>query len=391
MEGNKSILGFTLDELTIKGGIHTATEISQQPEIWGKVWSEMNEIRPSVNAFLQTALPAVKRIILTGAGTSAFIGVTLRGAFQRETGIVTEAIASTDIVTHPENYLLRNEPVLMISFARSGNSPESSAVLRLTDSICKNSFHLIITCNGKGELALYPSNGNKMVIVLPPEANDASLVMTSSFTGMLLAGLLVARIKKLEHMNESMCTLMKLGRDLINEKATELKLIASCGFERIVFLGAGCNFGLATEAALKMQELTDGKIICKKDTFLGFRHGPKAVIDDKTLMVYFISSNNPYAYQYEKDLIESREKGTQPFLNLSISATKPFDFELPAMIYFANTNDLPDDELLAICYIVPVQILGFYKALQFGISPDNPSFNQDISRVVEGVQIYSHL
>ena len=42
-------------------------------------------------------------VILTGAGTSAFIGDVLEGPFQQKTGIRTRAVATTDLVTHAVN------------------------------------------------------------------------------------------------------------------------------------------------------------------------------------------------------------------------------------------------------------------------------------------------
>lgn len=388
MQVNLSYLGMSMEELAAKGGLHTAAEISQQPEIWEKVWQEVKLLQPTIEKFLAQALPKVKRIILTGAGTSAFIGEALRGAFQRETGIATEAIASTDIVTHPENYLIANEPVLIVSFARSGNSPESAAVLQLADSLCKSCYHLIITCNSEGGLALHPSTGNKVVLVLPPEANDASLVMTSSFTGMLLSGLLIARIRCLDQMEAHVRALAGMARRFLKERVNEMQTLAAMPFNRAVFLGSGSLRGIATEAALKIQELTDGLVVCQQDSYLGFRHGPRSVVDEQTLMVYLLSSANPYACQYEKDLIETRHHGTQALAHLGIAGANNCKITLGQIFSFSEGQELSDDELIALCYIVPVQVLGFFKSLLLGLRPDQPSANNDISRVVEGVKIY---
>src|SRR5690606_17292088 len=108
-----------------------------------------------------------------------------------------QAVPSTDLVSHPFNYFSAEQSVLLISFARSGNSPESKAVMSLADNISKHCYHLIITCNKDGDLAKYHSTNGKYAIILPDESNDQGLAMTSSYTGMLLAGLLISRLNEI--------------------------------------------------------------------------------------------------------------------------------------------------------------------------------------------------
>src|ERR1041385_7630529 len=300
-------LGFDQPALVKMGAIHTAKEISQQPQIWKKVYDDILRKQPSIHGFLEKAFSVSERIILTGAGTRACRGLSLRGIYQRKTGVITEAISTTALVSHPQDYFTADVPTLVISFARSGNSPESEAAVTLADRLCTRCFHFIITCNPDGKLAHHPAK-EKLVFALPEESNDQSLAMTSSYTGMLLAGLLMADMKEVVSLKGTMETLVKYGEKVISYYADELKDIAQKNFTRAVFLGSGPLFGTATESHLKLQELTDGKVICKHDSFLGFRHGPKAVIDESTLVVYLFS-NDPHVLQYERDLVDSMKKG----------------------------------------------------------------------------------
>lgn len=301
--------GITIGELTLMGGIHTAGEISQQPKLWKKIEDIIEGQRPAIQRFMSNT--KFGRIILTGAGTSAFIGLSLRGAFQRNTCVATEAIATTDLVSHPHNYFHPAIPTLMVSFARSGNSPESVAAVKLADRICKDCCHLIITCNADGLLANYETTSKKYVLTLPAEANDQSLAMTSSYTGMLLTGKLIAEINDFERARKNVAIISKYAEKSISYYTDEIRNLAQLDFKRAVFLGSGPFFGTATEAALKLQELSDGKVICKSDSFLGLRHGPKAVIDETTLVVY-IFSNDSHVQQYEKDLVMAMKKVTSP-------------------------------------------------------------------------------
>lgn len=384
-------LGIDAAELTELGGIHTASEIVQQPAVWEKIWLQVKQDKPAIEQFLNEVFSHSKRIILTGAGTSAFIGLSLKGIFQRETGIVTEAISTTDIVSHPKDFFLENVTTLLISFARSGNSPESVAAIKLADEICETCYHLVITCNEGGELANYPSPAPKFVITLPKESNDVSLAMTSSYSGMLLTGLLLAKIKQLDTLETTVSTIIDYAKGFIFQHAESFREIAKLNFQRAVFLGAGSFYGTATEAGLKVQELTNGEVIAKNDSFLGFRHGPKAVVDESTMLFYFLSSSDEYALQYEKDLVKSMKKGTSPMLEIGISEVGIKDLELDYMFQFSDNEKKLDDDFLPLCYILPAQLLGFYKSIQLGLRPDAPSVNNDISRVVEGVQIYSIL
>jgi tagatose-6-phosphate ketose/aldose isomerase len=380
-------LGYTASELNHNGAIHTAREISQQPALWKKIYQETERQKRDILAFLDITKD-VKRIILTGAGTSAFIGMSLKGSFLKNRGIVTEAISSTDIVSHPREYFHPDIPTLLVSFARSGNSPESAAAVSFADEICKKCYHLIITCNPEGLLALHKTRSEKYVINLPKEANDQSLAMTSSYSGMLLVGKLLSDMEHLTRAADSVDIISTYAENTINSFASEFKRLAAIDFKRAIFLGAGPFFGTAMESELKLQELTDGRVVCKSDSYLGFRHGPKAIIDNTTLVVY-IFSNDPYALKYEKDLVGAMKKGRKPCYEIGISETVLDDLKLDFHFSFSNNETQVEEDFLAIASVVPSQLLSFFKSLQLGLKPDAPSTTGAITRVVEGVLIYS--
>jgi len=380
---------FTLSEedLIVKGAINTAKEIHEQPLIWNHTYAKLAKEQKDISGFWNPALKNSKEIILTGAGTSAYIGYSLEGTFQRHTGITTVSIPTTHLVTHPEDYLRADGPILVISFARSGNSPESVAAVRLVDRICKDCYHLVITCDKDGQLANYKSGNKKYTFVLPPESNDKSLAMTSSYTSMLLTGILLARFGELNTLKEQVGFLANYGKTIIEEHTATLKGIAKLDFERAVFLGSGPLYGTATESHLKLQELTDGQIICKSDSFLAFRHGPKAVINEKSIVV-FLFSNRETVQRYERDLVKSMRKGKKAMRLIGISERPLTGIILDNAICFSGTTSLLDEEFLAVCSVLPAQILGLFKSLELGLKPDNPSVSGAISRVVEGVVIY---
>src|SRR5690606_9177204 len=223
-------LGVELQHLVDQGAIHTAREISQQPDLWEAIWRKIGDSREEMSSFLGRVVPGIQQIVLTGAGTSAYIGHSLVGMMQRRTGVATVAIASTDLVSHPKDYLQQDVPTLLISFARSGNSPESVATVALAEELCRTCYHLVITCNAEGQLAAYKTKHEKFVFALPPEANDQSLAMTSSYTGMLLAAILIAHLDNLEAQKKDVDLLISYGRRVIESYTADLERIAEKDF-----------------------------------------------------------------------------------------------------------------------------------------------------------------
>ena len=375
--------------LNKKEVLYTKREIEGQPKLWQSVFSLIEKEEETIKQFLNPLFHKNDlQIILTGAGSSAFIGEAAQGLVKKHTGCSTRAIATTDLVTHPELFFpTDNQPILLVSFARSGNSPESVEAVNLADKFCKNIYHLIITCNESGELYKYANAGSKrsFAVLLPEKANDKSLAMTGSFTSMLLSVLLVCSNQQVSTL-KSQVDKIKDQAQYILRNYKKLKDFAQHSFDRVVFLGSGPMLGIARECHLKLQELTDGQIICKHDSFLGFRHGPRAVTNEKTLVVYLFSACD-HVYRYERDLAVSLAQDPRNILSLSIG--RKADDAVKSRL----TLDLEleeDQEMNIIPATIIGQVLGYYKSLELGLNPDNPSVSGAISRVVQGVEIYDY-
>ncbi|MCK9399952.1 MAG: SIS domain-containing protein [Bacteroidales bacterium] len=380
-------LGIDESVLIGRGAINTAREIEGQPVLWKKTWQKIANESGDISSFLGETLPQVQRIILTGAGTSAFIGLSLKGKFQKAFGKITEVIPTTDLVSNPEDFLIRDVPTLMVSFARSGNSPESVAAVMLADQHVSKCHHLFITCDPSGKLARHATRLKNHLILMPEEANDKSLAMTGSYSSMLLTGILIAEIDLIRENEQIVNTLSEISRLFITSKLEIIRKIAEADFDRAIFLGSGPLYGVATESHLKLQELTDGKVICKHESFLGFRHGPKAVTNNKALIIYLLS-NNSYVRKYEIDLIQSMAKGQQALMEAGVSETRFNELPLDHFLYFSEDEVKLTDEYFCMASILPAQLIGFFKSWNLGLSPDAPSTSGAISRVVEGVKIY---
>ncbi|MBN2008786.1 SIS domain-containing protein [candidate division KSB1 bacterium] len=376
-------------ELTKFGTNFTVKEIIQQPDLWSKTYLFALNKKDDIISFLNKNLKSDTDIIFTGAGTSAFIGNCLKSIFPKNFGHPARAVATTDIVTHPYHYFHKDKPTFLISFARSGDSPESLAAVELANQVCPTINHLIITCNAEGELAQKADNNNSLTLVLPPQSNDQGLAMTSSFTSMLLLAILISKINQIEFLHTDIDRLSQYGDKIIRDYSDDIKMICDLPFERAVFLGSGPLLGCAEECHLKLQELTDGIVISKFDSFLGFRHGPKAVVNSKTLMVY-LCTDDPYISKYEVDLINAVNKCERGIYSIAVleNDIEGIEVDLKVILSDFDSEFKLNSDLLPVCYTLIGQLLGLYKSLQLGLKPDNPSVKGTISRVVQGVRIY---
>jgi tagatose-6-phosphate ketose/aldose isomerase len=375
---------FELDSRTLasRGAGDTVREILGQPDLWSATLAKIEAERPVLLRFLGAALASRDReVILTGAGSSSFIGELLEGPLTRRLGRRVKAVPTTDIVTHPRDCLVPTAPTLLVSFARSGNSPESVAALERADAVLPDVRHLILTCNPDGLLAKYPTRSPREVFLLPATANDQGLAMTGSFTAMALAGLLLGDLAELGPARARVAALVQAGRDLLSQ-GDAFRRTAQVDFRRAVFLGSGPLRGAAKECQLKLLELSSGAVSGASDSFLGFRHGPKAIIDPRTLLVFLFSGSGAVR-AYEEDLVAEIDRGERGIFRLGVGEAAG----APKVDVSLRMEGI-DDDLRAICAVLTGQILGVYRSLSLGLRPDAPSPSGAISRVVQGVTIH---
>lgn len=377
-------------DLDRRGAPHTAREIAQQPAVWARVAALVQSRRAALDAFLQPLLDKPDlRIVLTGAGSSAFIGQCLAPALLEalgaRRGVRVEAVATTDIVSNPRQCLQPDVPTLLVSFARSGNSPESLAAVELADTLIADSHHLAVTCAAEGTLATRLSGRDRAhVLLLPDETHDRAFAMTSSFTGMLLAAAWAFGLA-----TPSATVLGDAVTQLLATEGARITALSEAPFERIVVLGSNGLQGLARELALKTLELTDGQVVALADSPLGFRHGPKTVLNDRTLVILLLS-NDPYTRRYDLDLLrELRRQGRGRVVAMSTSAINGEAALSDDDVLLALPPNAPDLGLAPVALVFG-QCLALLSSLKLGITPDNPSASGTVTRVVSGVTIHPY-
>lgn len=373
---------------------YTAQEIYQQPNTWAKTIAQIKAEKEDLKKFLDPILNAGDiEIIFAGGGTSEYVGNAVYSYVNRYTDFHASSYASTDIVETPENYLSRHKKTLLINFARSGNSPESVGSVQMAEEICKeNVYHLFITCNKDGALShLAEKMDNAYCINLTPETHDQSFAMTSSFSNMYLASVLCFRLDALDEMEATMKSVIERGQAFLDEGYTKVvDLINDFYYDRLIYLGANCLKGVAQESQLKTCELTAGQVTTFFDSPLGFRHGPKSVINDQALTVVYIS-DDPFQRQYEYDLVKEMSGQRKKNRILAVAGHDYPEIRELVDTYISFDLDAPKDNIfLGLDYILVAQVLGLYKSISMNCTPDNPCPTGEVNRVVQGVTIYPY-
>lgn len=350
----------------------TIREIVQQPEIWEATLADLEAHREELANWLDPLLARPElRVILAGAGTSAYAGKMLAPILTRHLGRRVEAIATTDIVASPLQHLLPDVPTLLISYARSGNSPESVAAFELSRRLVSDSHHLILCCNRESALVKASENAHDArCIFMPPTSLDRGFAMTSSFTSMVLATLALFAP---DHGQAK--TAVAAVRALLASPSGFMAELVGKGFARVAFLGSGGLHGLAIEAALKMLELSAGRTDCYAESALGFRHGPKFVVDDRTVVV-LLTNPDPYTRRYDLDLFEELDRDAVARDVIRLDRLECLD------------GVKLDEEWLGLVYIIWCQLLAYRNSVAVGNSPDDPCPSGKVNRVVQGVLIH---
>ncbi|WHZ04004.1 SIS domain-containing protein [Neobacillus sp. YX16] len=386
---------FTLsqEKLVPLGASITTAEIKQQPELWAETFALYTDKSREIEEFLfklSTKYSRV-RVIFTGAGTSAYVGDTVTPYLKEkvdENQWELLSIPTTTLVSNPYQFLKADMPTLLVSFARSGNSPESVAAVQLAGQIVTDLYQVTITCAKEGQLAKRTVGDEKNLLLLMPEkSNDQGFAMTGSYTCMALTALLVFDSLLIEEKSTIVKTIQQMGESVI-QREDVIQAMIDHDFDRIIYLGSGSLEGLAREAQLKILELTAGKVVTAFDSPLGFRHGPKSFVNEKSLVFVFVS-NQPYTRQYDLDMLKEMQQDNMASYICAIGVDGETNFDGNTFGFDSETKFVPD-AYLALPFVMIGQTVSLLASVKVGNTPDTPSPTGTVNRVVKGVTIYEY-
>jgi tagatose-6-phosphate ketose/aldose isomerase len=391
------LLNLPYPERLERGIAYTPGEISQQPDTWLNTFSllqhRMTEIRQFLaSAGLRNTNAQLPRVLLIGAGTSDYVGRCLHHLLRQQWQCEVIVASSTSLLTEFTEYLQPGRQDLWISFSRSGDSPEGVAVLERALAELPDTRHLVVTCNAEGGMArIVKGNANSLCILLDDATNDRGLAMTSSFSNMVLAGQILAHAWSAEQYEPICKALNEAARQFLPAAATAAADLAKSGVRRVCFLGAAALAGTAWESALKLLELTNGRVKTSAESTLALRHGPMAALDRDSLLVTFLSSKNSRK-KYELDLL--REVGEKNLVRSRVvvagNGAAPLPAEQADQLVAPQAQWNIPDLYRPVLDIAFGQLLGLFFSLEVGCRPDSPSPDGVISRVVQNVDIHAN-
>lgn len=382
-------------ELESMGANITTGEIKQQPELWTETFNNFSKDSKEINTFLEAISndsEGMVRVIFTGAGTSAYVGDTVTpylSSHGDRTKYQFESIPTTDIVSAPYDYLLPEATTILVSFARSGNSPESVAAVEIAKQVVTNLYQITITCAPEGKLAIGAKDDDRnLLLMMPVLSNDKGFAMTGSYSCMSLSAMLIFDTTSNDAKGKYVDTIVAMGHEVIRRES-EIKDIVDMDFDRIVYLGSGSLSGLTREAQLKILELTAGKLTTMFDSSMGFRHGPKSFVNDKTLVFVFVS-NQEYTRQYDVDILEevNGDKIAAKTVGIDIQG-KNNNFSGDRFTFETGDTDLPEG-YLALADVMYAQTISLLSSVKVGNTPDTPSPSGTVNRVVKGVTLHDY-
>lgn len=380
------------EQLISLGAEITTREIKQQPELWQEAFDYYKQEAKRITDFLKMITDTHEhvRVIFTGAGTSAYVGDTIL-PYLKETGdeahFEFQTVPTTHLVSNPKSYFKAEIPTVLVSFARSGNSPESLASVELGKQLVDDFYQVTITCAPEGKLAEHAVGDTKnLLLLMPIRSNDQGFAMTGSFTCMTLTALLTFDPTGLEEKKAIVSQIIPMGHNVIAREA-DIQAFVDLDFNRVIYLGSGCLAGLAREVQLKILELTAGKVATAFDSSLGFRHGPKSFVDEKSLVFLFVS-NDTYTRKYDIDMLTELDGDNVAQTICGISVDGELKFEGTNFLFAENYGQVPD-AYLALPYAMFGQALSLFTAIKVGNRPDTPSPSGTVNRIVKGVNIYS--
>jgi len=389
------LLDLSREEKIKRGLLHTPAEIAQQPATWESTFSIFQKHRMRLAAFLGDAgfvdlVGPKPTVFLVGAGTSDYVGRSLVHLLRRQWKCEVIAIPSTSLLIHEEEWLIPGQRYVWISFSRSGDSPEGVSVIEKALVSHPDIHHIVVSCNAEGRMIRCTAGKRQAFpVALGDAVNDRALAMTSSFSNMVVFGQCMAHVQDLAQYEPILHRLIEAGKSFLPKAADAAAALAAEPYERICFVGSGALEGVAVESALKVLELTAGRILTMWESAMGLRHGPMAALDKTTLLVAFLSSREHVA-RYERDLLQElmRKRLVKTQVVVGGHSELPLNGFADRYLSPDIRTAVPDDYRPAVDVLFG-QLLGLFFSLRCNLMPDRPSPDGVISRVVQNVKIYA--
>jgi len=344
---------------------HTLNEILSQPEIWRSCLRSLRD-DPAFE-LMKNKASTRKSWLFIGCGTSFYLAEAAASCWTLLTGQSARAIPASELLLFPQLAQLEAPDLQAVIISRSGRTSEAVRAAELLAQ--KHTIAtLAITCAPESDLA----KACDQTVALP-DADENSMVMTRSFSSMLLAILQLsaegAADKTFPADLESVITALA---SRIHRWSEQIEVFVSKHkFDDHIYLGQGPFFSIGREAALKVTEMSHS--YAQAYHTLEFRHGPKSIVAPQTCITFFLSESGMSAES--EVLLEMKELGGTI---IAICKRANESVRKAADLLFELEVEASEVAFLA-PFVVPGQLLGYHTGVRKGFNPDEP---KNLSRVV---------
>lgn len=385
-------LGVNNEELHRANGYYTCFEMANQPHLWREGVKIIGESKEKIESFLdQVYRVEGLKIYLVGAGSSAKAASIVQNYLQRATGKEVIAVPSTTIITHADHYIRSDAPVLLVSLSSSGNTTEALESIRIFKEKSRKVYQLLIICSEEGEIVQkYAREEGVLYIPIPRGTKGISFAATGEFTLLVQYALMILDIRRYDYYQKMFDHVLTDADKFFREEIYKVHALANRYHATVVALGSGALTHLASEMCLKVCELSAGYQSTEYYSILEFRHGPKLIMNSRSLLTFFMNPD-PYVKRYEIDMLKEcyRDKKNGYIAALSMGYDEEIDENSDLYLYFNEGNfAYADESHVVFQYSLYLQALAILKSLQLHLSPDRPDPSGAVNKVAQGVKVY---
>jgi glucosamine--fructose-6-phosphate aminotransferase (isomerizing) len=338
-------------------GESTRAEILSQPTVWASVLDVFKAQAAAIRALLDSQ--RFERVIFTGCGSTHYLSMTAAALFQSLTDIPAQARPASEIVLFPDLVLAPKVKTLLVAVSRSGTTTETVEAARLFRARM-NSPVITITCDSNSKLAQISD-----LVLAAEAAQEESVAQTRSFTSMLLIAQALAATAAQIDFNPLAQLPTLCQRLLTDYHAVAQRFGEDMGIDQFFFLGSGLLYGVASEAMLKMKEMS----LSHSEAFhvLEFRHGPMSMVTERALIAGLIAED---AAPHELRVLDEMHAHGAHTLSLIDGNTQAGTGERRAVVRLQSGLSVWARPVL---YMPVLQLLAFYRAMAKGQNPDRPA------------------
>lgn len=339
-------------------GIHTREEIFSQPATWAETAREL-ERSGGLSKVAQNFSPR-EPWLFVACGSSYYLSRVIAAQWSKLLRIRCSAVPASELLIAPNETLERAAAKQVVLISRSGKTTEVLRAAELLKS--KTEMRTLgVTCNEESAFDKLCSFTLQL-----PWADEKSMVMTRSFTSILLLfARLGAQFAGDANLRAAVQRAPEQATAWIAANADKIRALArKRRFVDFVFLGQGAHFWLAQEAALKMTEMSSS--YAQVYHTLEFRHGPKSIASRETLISFFLSDA---AGEDEISLVGEVKRLGAATMVVANRASNFLRHESDLLIELGL--DAPEFARMAVAAI-PAQLLGLAAGLRKGLNPDEP-------------------